>query len=77
MRPNRPRAAATARKSHARALHARAKKLARAWSARACDSRPAANWNPLRTAWWVPGCCLNAARVLLGRCLGAAWAVLG
>eukprot|EP00974_Lingulodinium_polyedra_P072034 6971197-Lingulodinium_polyedra.AAC.1 len=35
MRYNQPRAAATARKSHARALHARSNKLARAWGARA------------------------------------------
>eukprot|EP00974_Lingulodinium_polyedra_P024134 2337655-Lingulodinium_polyedra.AAC.1 len=42
MRSNRPSATAAARKSHARALHARSSLLARAWSVRACDLRAAA-----------------------------------
>eukprot|EP00974_Lingulodinium_polyedra_P055386 5325903-Lingulodinium_polyedra.AAC.1 len=42
MRSNRPFAAATPRESHARALHARANSLARAWTARARASQPAA-----------------------------------
>eukprot|EP00974_Lingulodinium_polyedra_P007070 670274-Lingulodinium_polyedra.AAC.1 len=61
MRSNRPSAAATARTTHAHALHERAKKLPREWSARACDSRPAANWNCLGTAWVLLRCCLSAA----------------
>eukprot|EP00974_Lingulodinium_polyedra_P041917 4024488-Lingulodinium_polyedra.AAC.1 len=42
MRLHRPFTAATARKSFARALHARTNCLARAWNAQTCDSRPAA-----------------------------------
>eukprot|EP00974_Lingulodinium_polyedra_P132027 11220103-Lingulodinium_polyedra.AAC.1 len=41
MRSNRSPADVTACKSHARALRAHARKLARAWTARACDSRTA------------------------------------
>eukprot|EP00974_Lingulodinium_polyedra_P056107 5395469-Lingulodinium_polyedra.AAC.1 len=39
MRMHRPSAAATARKWHNRAPHARARKLARASNAQTCDSR--------------------------------------
>eukprot|EP00974_Lingulodinium_polyedra_P010466 1005156-Lingulodinium_polyedra.AAC.1 len=37
MRSSRPSTATAARKSHARAFHARASKLVRVWNARACD----------------------------------------
>eukprot|EP00974_Lingulodinium_polyedra_P069433 6721867-Lingulodinium_polyedra.AAC.1 len=39
MQSHRPSTAAAVRKSHVRAQPARARKFARAWSARACDSR--------------------------------------
>eukprot|EP00974_Lingulodinium_polyedra_P085533 8284329-Lingulodinium_polyedra.AAC.1 len=42
MRSNRPYVAATARKSHARALHAHARKLARAPSTQTCNLQIAA-----------------------------------
>eukprot|EP00974_Lingulodinium_polyedra_P030198 2906925-Lingulodinium_polyedra.AAC.1 len=41
MRSHQSSAAAAVGVSHARALHARARQLARAWAARACDSRAA------------------------------------
>eukprot|EP00974_Lingulodinium_polyedra_P000374 36875-Lingulodinium_polyedra.AAC.1 len=41
-RSNRPSAAAVAHNSHAQAPHARARRTAHAWNARACDLRTAA-----------------------------------
>eukprot|EP00974_Lingulodinium_polyedra_P095328 9237276-Lingulodinium_polyedra.AAC.1 len=45
MRSNRPSAVTTTRKSHARALHANANFLARAWSMQTRGSRAAATAN--------------------------------
>eukprot|EP00974_Lingulodinium_polyedra_P101560 9836945-Lingulodinium_polyedra.AAC.1 len=67
---NRPRAAATARQTHARALHADnncccthgVRKRAIGGGGRSVGA-----------AWMLLGCCFSAAWVLLGCCFGAAW----
>eukprot|EP00974_Lingulodinium_polyedra_P036128 3465165-Lingulodinium_polyedra.AAC.1 len=65
MRSNRPRAIVTARKPHARALHARTISAARAECANMRFAAAGGRWELL-------GCCLDAARALLKCCLGGA-----
>eukprot|EP00974_Lingulodinium_polyedra_P044368 4257053-Lingulodinium_polyedra.AAC.1 len=79
MRSDRPFAAATARESHALALHAHT----RNWRARAIHelaNRLRATWallgNCLGAAWVLLGCCLRT-EVRLKCCLGAAWGLRG
>eukprot|EP00974_Lingulodinium_polyedra_P024553 2376913-Lingulodinium_polyedra.AAC.1 len=74
MRPSRPRATVTARKSHAPAIHAR-NNFCCTHGVR--ERAICGGGRSAGTAWDLIGRCLGAALVLIGYCLIAARVLLG